>query len=91
MLFFNGKKSKAILDVVGDVGTLGTHMVASTFVGLAIGYFLDKWLGTKPWLLLLFLLVGIVAGFKNMYEQAMRILARENKRHDAPDQGQSKD
>ena len=87
MFFFSGKKSKAILDVMGDVGTLGTHMVASTFVGLAIGYFLDKWLGTKPWLLLLFLLVGIVAGFKNMYSEAMKILARENKRHDDPDQG----
>lgn len=91
MFFFKGEKSKAIIDVVSDVGTIGTHMVASTFVGLAIGFFLDKWLGTKPWLLLLFLFVGIVAGFKNMYDEAMKILAREDRRHDNPDRGEPKD
>jgi ATP synthase protein I len=75
MLFGKRKKDeRPLLDLMGDVGTIGMHMVASTFVGLAIGYYLDKWLGTGPWLLLFFLLVGIAAGFKNVYEQAMRMM-----------------
>jgi len=70
------KKNRPLLDLMGDVGTIGTHMVASTLVGLAIGYYLDKWLGTKPAMLIIFLLVGIAAGFKNMYEQARRLQRR---------------
>ena len=46
---------------------VGIHLVTATFVGLAIGYFLDKWLGTKPVLTIIFLLFGIAAGYKNMY------------------------
>ncbi len=85
MLF--GKKdkqvSKPLMDLMGDVGTIGTQMVASTFVGLAIGYYLDKWLGTKPILLIIFLLVGIVAGFKNMYDQVRRMQRKvEEESHD---------
>ncbi|GAB6162167.1 AtpZ/AtpI family protein [Desulfothermus naphthae] len=46
---------------------VGIHLVTATFVGLAIGYFLDKWLGTKPIMTIIFLLFGIAAGYKNMY------------------------
>jgi len=52
---------------------IGIHMVASTFVGLAIGYFLDKWLQTGPWLTMLFLLFGIAGGFTNMFREVKRI------------------
>nr|WP_167941955.1 AtpZ/AtpI family protein [Desulfobaculum xiamenense] len=75
MFFGNRKKNeRPLLDLMGDVGTIGMHMVASTFVGLAMGYYLDKWLGTNPWFLLIFLFIGIAAGFKNVYEQAMRMM-----------------
>ncbi|BBD09635.1 AtpZ/AtpI family protein [Desulfovibrio ferrophilus] len=70
------KNRKPIVDLVVDVGTLGTHMVVCTFVGLAMGYYLDKWLGTKPVMLLIFLFIGIAAGFKNVYEQAQRLQRR---------------
>lgn len=85
MLFGNGMKKdrKPVIDLIADVGTMGTHMVVSTFVGLAIGYYLDKWLGTKPVMLLIFLLVGIAAGFKNMYEQAQRLQRRNEKPDDS--------
>lgn len=70
------KKNRPLLDLMGDVGTIGTHMVACTLVGLAIGFYLDKWLDTKPAMLIIFLLVGIAAGFKNMYHQARRLQRR---------------
>ena len=39
--------------------------VAAIIVGGVIGYFADYWLGTKPWLLILFLILGFVAGVRN--------------------------
>ena len=39
--------------------------VSGMLVGGAIGYFLDKWLGTSPWLLFIFLIFGVIAGIKN--------------------------
>ena len=44
---------------------------ASTLVGYAIGYALDKWLGTS-WLYILFLILGSVAGFYQLIRQILR-------------------
>ena len=52
-------------------------MVAATLIGLATGYYLDKWLGTSPWLTLIFLVFGIVAGFRNIYILTDRELKRQ--------------
>ncbi len=46
---------------------VGVTLVASTAIGLVIGYWLDRWLGTSPWLTMVFLLFGIVAGFLNLF------------------------
>lgn len=54
-------------------------MVAATFIGLAMGYYLDKWLGTSPWLTLIFLLLGIVSGFRNIYILTSRELRRQER------------
>ncbi len=59
---------------------LGVHLVASTFVGFLIGYFLDKWLGTEPWLLIAFLIFGVAGGFKNMYREAKKIQEADKKK-----------
>ncbi|MFP4257577.1 MAG: AtpZ/AtpI family protein [Desulfovermiculus sp.] len=55
------------------VSLIGIHLVATTFVGLGVGYVLDRWLGTKPWLTMVFLVLGIVAGFKNMFQEVKKI------------------
>ncbi len=54
-------------------------MVAATFIGLAMGYYLDKWLGTDPWLTLAFLMLGIVSGFRNIYILTARELRRQQR------------
>jgi ATP synthase protein I len=46
---------------------LGTLLFACVAVGLAAGYFADSWLGTKPWLLLIGLGLGIAAAGVNFY------------------------
>ena len=48
---------------LGRVGMLGTTLVAATVVGLALGYWLDRWLGSAPWLTMLGTLLGIAAGY----------------------------
>jgi ATP synthase protein I len=49
--------------------TIGISMVAATAIGLAIGYGLDQLLSTRPWLMLLFTLFGIAAGFLNLFRE----------------------
>lgn len=61
------------------LSSVGISMVASTFIGLAMGYYLDKWLGTSPWLTLIFLGFGIVSGFRNIYILTERELKRQQK------------
>lgn len=64
------------LEFMGNVGVIGLHMVSGPLVGVAIGYGLDVWLETGPWCKLIFLLVGIGAGFLNVYRDSRRLLAR---------------
>lgn len=46
---------------------LGTMLFACVAIGLAAGYFADRWLGTGPWLLLIGLALGIAAAGVNFY------------------------
>lgn len=43
------------------------HLVAGLLVGGGIGYLLDQWLGTAPWLLIVFFFMGAGAGMINVY------------------------
>jgi ATP synthase protein I len=57
---------------LAELSAIGMTMVLSTIIGLAGGYFLDKWLGTAPWLLLLGLGFGIAAGFVNLFRSTRK-------------------
>ena len=52
---------------LAELSTVGITLVLSTVIGLVGGYYADRWLGTKPWLLLIGLLVGIAAGFVSLF------------------------
>jgi ATP synthase protein I len=49
-----------------------SEFVAAVIVGALIGWQADAWLGTKPWLLVVFLGLGTAAGFWNIYRIAAR-------------------
>jgi ATP synthase protein I len=49
-----------------------SELVAGVLVGAFIGWQLDQWLGTKPWFLIVFLGLGIAAGFWNMVRAALK-------------------
>ncbi|MFM9973437.1 MAG: AtpZ/AtpI family protein [Beijerinckiaceae bacterium] len=51
---------------------VSTELVAGVLVGGFIGWWIDRWLGTKPFGFLIMLLIGMVAGFWNVYKIAAR-------------------
>jgi ATP synthase protein I len=57
--------------MVGEYTALAFVLPTTTFVGYAIGYLLDKWLGTH-FLYLVFLLFGIVGGFIQVIKQVSK-------------------
>ena len=59
---------------IGALSTVGISFVLAIVIGCACGYYLDKWLGTGPWLLLVFTIFGLAAGITNVYRTAGRFL-----------------
>jgi ATP synthase protein I len=59
---------------------LGTMLFACVAVGLAVGYFADRWLGTSPWLLLIGLGFGIAAAAVNFYRTIKRLNQQDDDR-----------
>jgi len=55
---------------VGELASIGMTMVLATVIGLAGGYYADRWLGTSPWLTLVGLGLGIVAAFVSLFRAA---------------------
>ena len=70
-----------------NAANMGLHLVVATFVGLAIGFYLDKWLCsidgwcTRPWMTIIWLVSGIVAGFRDIFVQAKKIQAAEDEKN----------
>jgi ATP synthase protein I len=58
---------KKAIRALGFLSTVGLSMVLAICLGAFIGYYLDKWLGTSPWLLLIFLGFGVAAAFRNLF------------------------
>ncbi|MBF0248073.1 MAG: AtpZ/AtpI family protein [Alphaproteobacteria bacterium] len=59
---------------------IGTEMISALIMGVGIGWLLDDWLGTGPWMMILFFFLGAGAGVLNVYRAASRLGA-------APDDG----
>ncbi len=68
-----GERGRAM----GMAFRMATELVAGVFVGGLIGWALDNWLGTKPFLLILFLLLGIAAGLLNTIRAAQEMQKRQ--------------
>jgi len=71
---------KSAWSALAELSSVGFAMALATVIGLAGGYYLDRWLGTKPWLLLLGLGFGIAAGFVIFF----RSVNRANRELDGP-------
>tara|TARA_Y100000992_G_scaffold299644_1_gene266757 strand:- start:712 stop:996 length:285 start_codon:yes stop_codon:yes gene_type:complete len=58
---------------MGNAFKLGTEMVSAVLVGTIIGFILDSWFGTKPWLIIFFFFVGAAAGILNVIKAAKKM------------------
>ena len=55
---------------IGAAFKLSTELVVAVLVGTIIGFILDNTFGTKPWLIIIFFFVGVVAGITNVIKSA---------------------
>jgi ATP synthase protein I len=58
--------------------TFGLEIGVAAALGILIGWYLDRLLGTHPWLLVIFTLFGLAAGFRSIF-RLLREMERENK------------
>ena len=55
---------------IGSAFKLSTELVSAVVVGSIIGFILDKTFDTKPWLIIIFFFVGVIAGIINVIRSA---------------------
>ena len=78
---------KAFFRELGKYSALGLEMALSVVIGMAIGYYLDRWLGTGPWLTVVWIALGFAAGVRSLYRAAVRSgkdLERDEERRRKP-------
>lgn len=85
---WSGSDRDGVHSGIGIGLRMATEIVAAVGVGVGVGLVLDTWLGTKPWLMILFLILGCAAALLNVIRtgQEMERQAKERKekaRHDA--------
>jgi ATP synthase protein I len=56
-----------------SMSALGFILVASVGLGVGIGWYLDRWLGTSPWFLVVFFFLGSIGGFVKVFQEVGRI------------------
>ena len=62
---------------MGSAFKLGTELVSAVIVGTIIGFILDTWFGTKPWLIIVFFFLGSAAGILNVIKAAKRMQTKD--------------
>ena len=58
---------------IGSAFKLSTELISAVAVGTIIGFILDKTFGTKPWLILIFFFVGVIAGIMTVIKSAKKM------------------
>ena len=62
---------------LGNAFKLGTELVAAVAVGTIIGFILDSWFDTKPWLIIIFFFLGAAAGMLNVIRTANQMQKKD--------------
>jgi len=64
----NNNQHDGFLRAFSYLSQIGITIITCVAVGILLGWFLDRLLGTTPWLLLVFTLLGIVAAVKSIID-----------------------
>ena len=73
-LDYNNEKRGSFM---GNALKLGTELVAAVAVGTIIGFILDGWFDTKPWLIIIFFFLGAAAGMLNVIRTASQMQKKD--------------
>jgi ATP synthase protein I len=73
------ESKKDVVKSMLSYSSLGLEMGLCVAIGLVIGYFLDKYFQTYPYLSIVFMILGIVAAMKAIYTLAKK-MEKENER-----------
>jgi len=74
-------KYKKAFEQISRYGTVGLELGISVAIGITIGFYLDKWLNTSPWLTIIMMLCGTISGFKRIY-YALKEIEKEEQQDD---------
>jgi ATP synthase protein I len=67
-----GKDTGGISDYMW-IASIGIHLVISSLVGLFAGIYIDKWLHTKPVFMFVLFIIGLAAGFRQLFKEIKKI------------------
>ena len=62
---------------MGSAFKLGTELVSAVAIGTIIGFILDNWFDTKPWLIIIFFFLGAAAGMLNVIRTANQMQKKD--------------
>jgi ATP synthase protein I len=71
------KLDRTSLIQMAYASSIGIAMVIAIFGSLFLGNWLDKKFGTLPYFTIIFLIIGVVAGFRNIYTVILRNFKNE--------------
>ena len=64
------KKTGTNAASLGKALKISTELVAAVVVGTTLGFILDNWFDTRPWLTIIFFFMGVAAGILNVIKSA---------------------
>ena len=70
------RPSGETIRTIGALSAVGFAFVLAVVMGAALGYALDRWLGTSPWLFLLGFFVGLLAGVRSVFKTVSAVSRR---------------
>jgi len=79
-MYFDYKKNQTWAENLTIVMQLGLTMAGCIGFCFFIGYYLDKWLGTKGVFITIFIILGVVGGGNVAYRQILEIISDDRKR-----------
>ena len=67
---YSNENSDKRSSYLGQAFKISTELVSAVLLSSIIGFILDSWFDTKPWLIIIFFFVGVIAGILNVFRTA---------------------
>ena len=75
----NFTKERTNVTSLGNALKISTELIVTVVVGTTLGFILDNWFDTKPWLIITFFFLGVIAGILNVIRSAKNMHKKDYK------------